>query len=189
MDKGQADGQDLPLVVEAGRACSASFVSIADDVEGSLVLEGFGDSIPFRVCAPSVGSVSIASKKASNFVFQHGLLRTTVIAPARGQSCAQAPSPSEESPAGEVAPTLPLGAAGFFGIAAELSLSRDTSARLLVKVRRATASEVRHYYEEQRRRQEEAAELAADGTASGEDADGRLFAAVDDGWQGQLLHS
>merc|ERR1712187_996436 len=129
-----------------GRACCASFVARGgEDVEGALVFEGFRDSLPFRVCAPppSTAAISFAGATASNFVVERGLLRATVITAAADVPNADAGGVDSlvTAASGDAPPSLPAGAKGAPGIAADLCLSKDNPARLLVPVRRASDAE------------------------------------------------
>lgn len=133
LEHGDADGPELPLIVPSGKPCSANFVAKdGADIEGNLVLEGFGDSIPFCVCAPASGTVAFAGPASTNFVGERGQFSATVTA--------SDPARRETTRDGEPL-TLPVGAKGSPGVTAELSISRQNPARLLVTLRRATEAE------------------------------------------------
>jgi hypothetical protein len=138
LERGESDGPDLPLIIPQGNLCSANFIAKdGEDVEGSLVLEGFGASIPFCVCAQVSGAVTFTGPSSTNFVGERGQQSALVTAtdPARlaAQECAGG---------GDYAPlALPVGAKGAPGVTASLSISKQSPARLLVSVRRATARE------------------------------------------------
>eukprot|EP00929_Paragymnodinium_shiwhaense_P074268 TRINITY_DN37996_c0_g1_i1.p1 TRINITY_DN37996_c0_g1~~TRINITY_DN37996_c0_g1_i1.p1 ORF type:complete len:338 (+),score=74.02 TRINITY_DN37996_c0_g1_i1:116-1129(+) len=138
LEKGEADGPELPLIVQAGRPCSCNFRSTGDDVEGSLVLEGFDDAVPFRVCAPPAAHAVVTfggSAAPVNYVVRKGLTQATVTAAAASRVTSG---------------LLPPGAAGAAGLTAEVSISKGNPARLLVRLRKATSAEAHHQLQRDR---------------------------------------
>jgi len=137
LEEGQVEGPELPMIVGAGTSCSASYSAVAADnggtsrgIHGSLVIEGFRETIPFRVHA-GVPSGATVEPRFANFVVEPSRLRATVT------TLASRPEQREA----EGAPTLPIGAADAPGIIADLRMSKDSLAKLSVTIRKATDAE------------------------------------------------
>mmetsp|Transcript_80637 Transcript_80637/g.231526 ORF Transcript_80637/g.231526 Transcript_80637/m.231526 type:complete len:319 (+) Transcript_80637:74-1030(+) len=128
LESGQVDGSDLPLVISAGKPCSVCYVGDAEGIVGSLVLEGFRDSVPFHV-RPGTGHLP-----ADCFIGRRGKLRDVVIERTEPSSC--------HSP---TAPALPAaaGAQGAAGAVVELRMLEGCPASLSIHIRRAQEMEVR----------------------------------------------
>lgn len=132
LEQGQVDGPELPLVVAANAPCQASYSGGAEGIEGTITIEGFRDSIGFRVRAGTPTGAG-AGPGDANYVAEKGKLRAVVTMPA------------PKANGSEDCPRLPLGAEGAPGISAELRLSKDSLAGLKVVIRRATEAEVRRF--------------------------------------------
>lgn len=130
LEEGWSEGAELPLIIPAGRPCSASFGGGSAGIEGTLVVEGFEHKVPFRVRSRAVSGAPGPGQ--ANFVARPGQLRATEVACALAQ---------------------PRGKRGRSGTAAEVGISRDTPAQLFVRIRRATDAELDEA--EQKRQQEE----------------------------------
>jgi len=133
LEEGKVEGPELPMIVGAGTSCSASYATVAAEdgaacrgIQGSLVIEGFAQTIPFSVHAGAT-----VEPRFANFVVEPSRLRAKVT------TLASKP----EQRAVEGSPTLPIGAADALGIVADVRISKGSLAKLSVTIRKARDAE------------------------------------------------
>jgi len=143
LESGQLEGSDLPLVVSAGNPCTVSYVGDAEGVVGSLVLEGFRESIPFQVRPATKNFTS------ESFVVERGKVHATVSArvagsPEDARSAAMAAAAAASAGLSST-PALPAdaGESGAAGAAAELWMTGSCPSAISLRVRRVREAEVR----------------------------------------------